>query len=307
MEQVSRLDERHVERAAVEGDEAVETRHQRREMLQQLVLGLVPAEEVLQRVEAIVLEVAAAHQKRKRPRAAAQAGGLEVEEQQRPRGGAPTRRRSSRGNRVSLPHCRRCGRGARDATATLGSAASTASAGRQRVSVVRIARDGVRAVGQLRLVLPLQPDAPAGDVRRGRRLVLAGRSATRAPARRAQSGAASPSGCASSARRQEPDDCAGSRAGATSGGSSRAACQFRALATRGSRPGAGRVFSPGSHRAARGSPAPRPSPWRRHHRAGRRTTGSPISHGHAAMSSRVRASRSACMRNSGSLKPMPPG
>ena len=35
--------------------------------------------------------------------------------------------------------------------------------------------------------------------------------------------------------------------------------------------------------------------------------GQPDSQGHPAMSSRVRATRSSCIRNSGSLNPMPPG
>ena len=53
MEGIARVDQRHVERAAVERDEAVETAGERGQRVQQLPLRLVPAQEELARAEAV--------------------------------------------------------------------------------------------------------------------------------------------------------------------------------------------------------------------------------------------------------------
>ena len=84
MELVARLDERHVEGPAVEGHQAVEALRQRRERVEQLAFGLVAAEEELPGVKAVGVEEAASDQEGERSGAAAEARGLEVEEQQRP-------------------------------------------------------------------------------------------------------------------------------------------------------------------------------------------------------------------------------
>ena len=60
VEQVARLDERHVEGPAVEGDQAVEPPGERRERVEQFVFGLVAAQEELAGVETVGVEEAAA-------------------------------------------------------------------------------------------------------------------------------------------------------------------------------------------------------------------------------------------------------
>ena len=103
VELVARLDERHVEGPAVEGHQAVEALRQRRERVEQLAFGLVAAEEELPRVEAVGVEEPAADQEGERPGAAAEARGLEVEEQQRPDRSERRRASARRSGSARLP------------------------------------------------------------------------------------------------------------------------------------------------------------------------------------------------------------
>ena len=230
---------------------------------EQLVLGFVPAQEELPRVEPAALEVAAAHQERQRPGAAAQARRLEVEEQQRARG----RRADAPVIVASRPRLAAPlqAAGPRPREAPRPPARSAAEHGQRRQAArERLARSrdtAWRPCVSSEVVLALEPDAAACHVRARRRLVRRARSATRVRTRGRVTGRGGRGDVRQRPRlvashRPAPDVAAGCPAGATQGGSSRAA-------------------SPAPIRASRESPARRPWPWRRRRRAGRRTTGSP--------------------------------
>src|SRR5580704_7644727 len=84
MKEVPRLEQRRVERLAVEADQRARARKLRADGLQQRALVRVTRQQPLTRTEgAVGLEPPAADEKRERACAAAQSGRLEIEEDER--------------------------------------------------------------------------------------------------------------------------------------------------------------------------------------------------------------------------------